>query len=119
LAASLGAAAAAQATAAGRGLSLDDAVVEAAALLVWLPSKAPSASLGGSIADVALVPDGLTAREAEVLRLLAGGLRDREIAERLSISHGTARKHVYNVLAKLGLHTRAAAAAYAHQHGLT
>jgi DNA-binding NarL/FixJ family response regulator len=66
----------------------------------------------------ALEATGLTARETDVLRLLAAGMRDREIADALFISHGTARKHVNNVLAKLDLHTRAAATAYAHRLGI-
>jgi DNA-binding CsgD family transcriptional regulator len=63
-------------------------------------------------------PDGLTARELEVLRLLAAGNSDREIAERLFISSRTASKHVGNILAKLGIDSRVQATAYAHQHGL-
>ena len=61
---------------------------------------------------------GLTAREAEVLRLLAQGLSDREIAEALFISPRTVHGHVTNLLAKLGLESRTAAAAFAVRHGL-
>jgi predicted ATPase/DNA-binding CsgD family transcriptional regulator len=60
----------------------------------------------------------LTAREAEVLRLLSGGLTDREIGEALFISTRTVNGHVTNLLAKLGLESRTAAAAYALRHGL-
>jgi DNA-binding CsgD family transcriptional regulator len=60
----------------------------------------------------------LTPRETEVLRLVAAGLTDRQIGEALFISHTTARTHVRNLLAKLGVNTRTAAAAYAHRHGL-
>ena len=59
----------------------------------------------------------LTAREAEVLALLAEGLTNAQIAERLVISRRTAEHHVANILAKLDLRTRAEAAAYALQGG--
>ena len=62
--------------------------------------------------------DALTAREHEVLVLLAAGLSNREIASRLSISERTARTHVSSILDKLGLRSRTQAALYAMQHGL-
>jgi DNA-binding CsgD family transcriptional regulator len=61
---------------------------------------------------------GLTAREVEVLRLIAAGRSDREIAEALGISERTAQNHVLHIRNKLGLESRAAAAAYAVRHGL-
>jgi DNA-binding NarL/FixJ family response regulator len=60
----------------------------------------------------------LTAREHEVLLLLAAGLSNREIASRLSISERTARTHVSSILDKLGLRSRTQAALYAIQQGL-
>ncbi|HUK95142.1 MAG TPA: LuxR C-terminal-related transcriptional regulator [Gaiellaceae bacterium] len=54
----------------------------------------------------------LTAREREVLELVADGSPNAEIAERLCVSVGTVRKHLDNVYAKLGVHTRTAAAAF-------
>ncbi len=60
----------------------------------------------------------LTAREHEVLVLLAEGLSNREIARRLSISERTARTHVSNILDKLGVRSRTQAALYAIQQGL-
>lgn len=63
---------------------------------------------GGETTDDSL--DGLSAREAEVLRHLADGLTDREIAERLSISPRTVETHVGSVLRKLGVKNRAQAA---------
>ncbi len=62
--------------------------------------------------------DTLTAREHEVLSLLAAGLSNREIASRLSISERTARTHVSSILDKLGLRSRTQAALYAVQQGL-
>jgi DNA-binding CsgD family transcriptional regulator/tetratricopeptide (TPR) repeat protein len=64
-------------------------------------------------------PAGLTPREAEVLSLLAEGLADREIAERLVISPKTASHHVAAILAKLGVHRRSEAIAVARSGDLT
>ncbi len=61
---------------------------------------------------------GLTAREAEVLRLVADGLSNTQVAEQLFISRKTASVHVSNILAKLGVSTRVEAAALAHRRGL-
>jgi DNA-binding CsgD family transcriptional regulator len=60
----------------------------------------------------------LTARELEVLGLVASGSTDREIATRLVISEHTVHRHVSNILRKLSVGSRTAAGAYAHQHGL-
>jgi DNA-binding NarL/FixJ family response regulator len=64
------------------------------------------------------LPAGLTAREVEVLRLLALGLTTREIGERLVISRKTVEHHVEHVYTKIGVSTRGAAALFAIQHGL-
>jgi DNA-binding CsgD family transcriptional regulator len=63
-------------------------------------------------------PHGLTGRELEVLRLVATGLKNREIADELSVAVRTVETHVSRILTKLGVATRAAATAYAHRHGL-
>jgi RNA polymerase sigma factor (sigma-70 family) len=60
----------------------------------------------------------LTPREREVLALLAAGMSNKEIAEKLTLSVGTVRLHVSNVLAKLGAPNRTTAAAIAMKHGL-
>jgi ATP/maltotriose-dependent transcriptional regulator MalT len=62
--------------------------------------------------------DGLSERELQVLRLVATGLSNQEIAARLFLSEHTIKRHVANILSKLGLPTRAAAAAYAAQRGI-
>lgn len=62
---------------------------------------------------------GLTPREREVLRLVARGLTNRAIAGELFISEKTVHRHVSNIFMKLGVSTRAAAAAFAFEHGLT
>jgi DNA-binding NarL/FixJ family response regulator len=63
-------------------------------------------------------PDGLTEREVEVLRLLAEGLSNRAIGERLFISTNTAANHVRNILVKTGAANRTQAAMYAADHEL-
>ncbi|HKI42624.1 MAG TPA: AAA family ATPase [Mycobacterium sp.] len=63
-------------------------------------------------------PDGLTDREVEVLRLLATGLSNREIGERLYISTNTAANHVRSILIKTGAANRTQAAMYAADHEL-
>jgi DNA-binding NarL/FixJ family response regulator len=62
--------------------------------------------------------DGLTEREQEVLRLIANGMNNREIAEKLFISEKTVKTHVSNMLGKLHLDDRTQAAIYALRHGL-
>jgi DNA-binding NarL/FixJ family response regulator len=62
--------------------------------------------------------DKLTEREIEVLRLIATGATNREIAEELVISEGTVKNHVSNILSRLGLRDRTQAAIYAREHRL-
>jgi DNA-binding NarL/FixJ family response regulator len=64
------------------------------------------------------LPDGLTAREAEVLRLVAGGRTNREIAAELFLSLPTVQRHIANIYAKIGARNRADATAYALRHAL-
>jgi DNA-binding NarL/FixJ family response regulator len=61
---------------------------------------------------------GLTAREVEVIRLVADGRSNRAIAAELVLSEKTVARHLANIYAKLGLSSRAAATAYAYDHGL-
>jgi DNA-binding NarL/FixJ family response regulator len=60
----------------------------------------------------------LTTREVEVLRLVATGATNREIAERLYVSEGTVKNHISRMLGRLGLRDRTQAALYARDHGL-
>jgi DNA-binding CsgD family transcriptional regulator len=71
-----------------------------------------------SAALPAAFPDGLSAREGEVLRLIAQGLANKEIAAALFISVPTVERHVANIYGKIGTRSRAAAAGYALRKGL-
>ena len=64
------------------------------------------------------LPDELTPREAEVLRLIAEGLTNGEIADRLVVSAATVKSHVNHIFAKIGARDRAQAVVYAYSHGL-
>ena len=64
------------------------------------------------------LPNGLTVREAEVLRLIAAGFSNSEIAERLFVSEVTIKTHVNHIFTKTGSRDRSQAVAYAHRQGL-
>jgi DNA-binding CsgD family transcriptional regulator len=64
------------------------------------------------------LPRGLTAREAQVLRLVAAGKSNREVAAALVISEHTVARHLQNIFAKLDVSSRSAATAFAFEHGL-
>lgn len=72
----------------------------------------------GVVVDQPGAPGGLTGREVEVIRLLASGKSNREIADELVLSPKTVARHVSNIFAKTGAGSRAAATAYAYDHGL-
>ncbi|HWD65146.1 MAG TPA: response regulator transcription factor [Solirubrobacteraceae bacterium] len=63
-------------------------------------------------------PDGLTPREAEVLALIAAGLSNLQIAQRLVVSEATVKTHINHIFAKTGARDRAQAVHYAYQHGI-
>ena len=63
-------------------------------------------------------PDDLSDREVEVLRLIAAGRSNQQIADALVISLNTVFRHVSHIFAKTGVANRSEAGAYAHRHGL-
>ena len=93
---------------------LDPAVQErlVAAVVSQPASPAPGPGAGRTL------PDGLTAREAEVLTLLASGLSNAEIAGRLFLSNATVKTHINRIFAKTGARDRAQAVRYAYRHGM-
>jgi len=99
--------------AAGRALTLEEAVAEA---LAFEPTSVHSDDQPGP--KVPAIPGGLTPRELEVLRLMADGLTNQEIADTLFLSRRTVENHVLHILAKLELDSRTAAATFAIRHDL-
>jgi DNA-binding CsgD family transcriptional regulator/tetratricopeptide (TPR) repeat protein len=101
---------------AGAGPLLNEAAALAEArglraLLGRIRALEPPAATAG-------LPDGLSAREAQVLGLVARGLSNREIGGTLHISEHTAANHIRSILRKTGCANRTQAASYAHRHGL-
>jgi DNA-binding NarL/FixJ family response regulator len=93
-----------------------DAARRAFSELGAAPDVARVDLLSGAAATTAAC--GLTAREAEVLRLVAAGKTNRAIASELFLSEKTVARHLSNIFTKLGLASRAAATAYAYEHNL-
>jgi DNA-binding CsgD family transcriptional regulator len=79
---------------------------------------APAAAEASRLLAPPSLPDGLTAREVEVLRLVATGRSNTQIAADLVLSEKTVARHLSNIFAKVGVTSRTAAAAYAFEHGL-
>jgi NarL family two-component system response regulator LiaR len=96
---------------------LADAVRAAAAGRSTLAPEAADA-LVRAVADPHTQADALTAREREVLKLMADGLTNADIADRLSIGVATVKTHVSSVIAKLGVSSRTEATALAIRRGL-
>jgi DNA-binding NarL/FixJ family response regulator len=88
--------------------ALDPAVQHHVLAALTVPEAEPAPEL----------PDGLTPREAEVLALIAAGLTNHDIADRLVVSAATVKTHVNHIFAKIGVRDRAQAVVYAYTHGL-
>ena len=82
------------------------------------PPPASSAETKGSAVSDAFHTAGLTSREIEVLRLIAKGATNREVADYLVISEGTVKNHLAHIFSRLGLRDRTQAVMYAREHGL-
>jgi DNA-binding NarL/FixJ family response regulator len=83
-----------------------------------VPAEPATGAPDGTVPVQQEQPGQLTARETEVLRLVACGATNREIASRLFLSEGTVKNHLSRILSRLGLRDRTQAAIYAHDHGL-
>jgi DNA-binding NarL/FixJ family response regulator len=90
---------------------LDPAVQQRLIAAVVEPRQAETAP--------AQLPDNLTPREAETLKLIAAGLSNAEIAATLVVSDSTVKTHINRVFRKTGVRDRAQAVRYAYEHGLT
>jgi predicted ATPase/DNA-binding CsgD family transcriptional regulator/DNA-binding XRE family transcriptional regulator len=100
----------------GRAMPLDEAFETAS----QLGSPPADQTLAPAATDARKpYPNGLTRREVDVLRLVAAGLTNAQIAERLVISLSTVEAHLYRIFNKLGVSTRGAAVRFAVEHGLT
>jgi DNA-binding NarL/FixJ family response regulator len=109
--------------AAAEGLTVFDPRVRAtllAAAAGAAPGPSPAASSAGAppAGRAPEPPDGLTHREVEILGLIARGLTNPEIAERLFLSNHTIKTHINRIFAKTGSRDRVAAIAYAQRHGI-
>ena len=99
----------------------DDAVVELRSAigafdrLGAVPDREAATTL---LPAAAALPGGLTSREAEVLRLVAAGKSNREIAAELVISEHTVARHLQNMFVKMGVSSRSAATAFAFEHDI-
>ena len=116
--ASLGEKAFAAAWAEGRGMTPEQAIVAQGSTTVPSVSTLVEQSLDSPDTAPITYLDGLTAREVEVLRLVAQGLSNAEIAEHLIISTLTVKAHMRSLYNKLGISSRSAATRYAIEHHL-
>ena len=96
--------------AAGEGL-VDQAVTRR--VIAEFARRRPAATPAGGTAD------GLTARETEIVRLLAGGLSNAEIAAALVVEVSTVKSHLGRAMTKIGARDRVQTVVWAHQHGVT
>jgi predicted ATPase/DNA-binding CsgD family transcriptional regulator/DNA-binding transcriptional regulator YiaG len=101
-------------------LSLDRALAEVSALMAASPVAPlePQAAAVATKVKVQAYPANLSKREVELLRLVALGLTNLEVASRLFLSTNTVRAHLYSIYNKLDVTSRTAAARFAAEHGL-
>lgn len=105
--------------AAASGLTVFDPRVHATLLAATSPTSSADAFPAASPAAAAAgPPDGLTQREVEILSLIAQGLTNGEIAERLFLSNHTIKTHINRIFAKTGSRDRVAAIGYAKRHNI-
>ena len=114
----LGEKAFAAAWAQGRTMTLDQVLSAYGKTMSLTPMPATPASALPAAKSSVLYPDGLTQREVEVLRLVARGLTDTQVAEKLVISPRTVHTHLNSIYSKLGVTSRSAATRYAIEHHL-
>jgi DNA-binding NarL/FixJ family response regulator len=98
------------------GQTVLDSTVQAA--LLASAARSAAASRGGTPGPPDGLPDGLTDREGDVLRLVAGGRTNTEIAAELFVAEATVKTHINNLFAKTHVRSRAEAVQYAYRHGL-
>ena len=95
-----------------------DPAVQQRLVAAVLDQAQPPATSETAPAPQADLPDELTQREVEVLKLIAAGLSNREIADTLVLSNATVKTHINRIFYKTGARDRAQAVRYAYQHGL-
>jgi DNA-binding NarL/FixJ family response regulator len=100
------------------GVAAGDAALDPAVQHHVVAALAEDQGASGGAARDAELPDDLTPREAEVLALIAAGLTNAEIAERLVVSQTTVKSHINHLFTKAGLRDRAQAVNYAYRTGI-
>lgn len=106
-----------QITQAVRAAAAGQAVLDPEVQRALLAAATSTAAATGP-EPAAVLPDGLTPREGEVLAMIASGMSNREIAKALVVSEATVKTHINNLFAKTGARDRAQAVRYAYQHRL-
>jgi DNA-binding NarL/FixJ family response regulator len=94
------------------------AIIDPAVQHHLIDAIAAAPATPGAQSHAPALPAGLTPREAEVLALIAEGLSNAEIADRLVVTEGTVKSHINHMFAKIDARDRAQAVSYAYQHGL-
>jgi DNA-binding NarL/FixJ family response regulator len=97
---------------------LDPVVQQRLVAAVTQAGAPPAADRAAPVPAAPVAADGLTPREIEVLTLIAGGLSNTEIEQRLVLSNATVKTHVNRIFSKIGARDRAQAVRYAYRNGL-